>query len=115
MFNWYTKLNAFLSPSIGWDSIGNLTNKPSASAVDIAAELAKLNPTLIKNTPRATAYKINPYTAQQLAQVNQQQGLLSAQNPQYQQYLAKMAGYGAGAGKTAPAATAPTTQGNSNG
>lgn len=113
IFNWYTKLNAFLSPSIVVNGVEMFTgnNQKPASAADIAAELARINPTLIKSTPRTTAYKPNPFTAQQLAQFQPQQGLLSAQNPIYQQYLAKMAGYGAGAGKTAPS----QSQGANNG
>lgn len=104
--NWYTKLNAFLSPSITLqEAIANQGNgtgiRPVATPVSN-----------ITSAPRSTAYKPNPYTMQQLAQFQPQQGLLSAQNPIYQQYLAKMAGYGAGAGKTAPS---QTTQGANNG
>lgn len=99
-------------PTANYYSRKNQNVAPSAA--NIAAELAKVNPALIKGAPRTTAYKINPYTQAQLGQFAQQQSLLGAQNPQYQQYLAKMAGYGAGAGKTAPAVTAPA-QGNSNG
>lgn len=91
----------------------NTNSSSSPTAAQIAAELAKINPTIAKWTPRTTAYKANPYTAQQLAQFNApQQGLLSAQSPQYQQYLAKMAGYGAGAGKTQPAATPNSGENN---
>lgn len=90
------------------------TSAGSASAASIAAELAKINPTLIKQAPRSTAFTPNPVTARQLAQFQPQQGLLSAQNPIYQQYLQKMAGYGAGAGKTAPAQSAQS-QGANNG
>jgi hypothetical protein len=121
MFNWYQKLSAFLSPSIVSNAAPSYfsgafgSTQQQASAADIAAELAKINPTLIKGTPRSTGYKVNPFTQQQLAQFAPQQGLLSAQNPIYQQYLNKMAGYGAGAGKTSPAISAPTTQGNNNG
>jgi hypothetical protein len=81
----------------------------SASAASIAAELAKINPTLISQGARSTAYTPNAFTSRQLAQFQPQQGLLSAQNPIYQQYLAKMGQYGAGAGKTAPSQPA---QGN---
>jgi hypothetical protein len=94
----------FIDPRTGSVGLGYRPSTGStASAANIAAELAKLNPTLIKGTPRSTAYTPNPFTMQQLAQFQPQQGLLSAQNPIYQQYLAKMGQYGAGAGKTAPA------------
>ena len=86
------------------------SNQTPATAAQIAAEMAKINPTLIKSAPRSTAYNPNPFTMQQLAQFQPQQGLLSAQNPIYQQYLQKMGQYGAGAGKTAPAQS--QSQGN---
>lgn len=104
--NWYTKLNAFFSPSITLaEALANQGNGIGISPV--AAP-----PSPITGAPRSTAYKPNPFTMAQLAQFQPQQGLLSAQNPIYQQYLAKMAGYGAGAGKTAPS---QTTQGANNG
>jgi hypothetical protein len=107
---WHLALMAYLSPSIdsalpyGFaQALANSNNVGgTASAAAIAAELAKINPSLIKSAPRSTAYTPNPYTARQLAQFQPQQGLLSAQNPIYQQYLTKMGQYGAGAGKTAP-------------
>lgn len=97
-------------PVFGY-AASNRTSTKSPTAAQIAAELARINPTLVSAAPRSTSYQANPFTARQLSQLSQQNGLLSAQNPQYQQYLAKMAGYGAGAGKTAPTVTAPT-QGN---
>ena len=100
----------YLHPVLGWSQTPYNSNS-TASAADIAAELAKINPTLIKQSPRSTSFTPNPVTARQLAQFQPQQGLLSAQNPIYQQYLAKMAGYGAGAGKTAPS----QSQGANNG
>lgn len=104
MFNWYEKLIYFLSPSI-ISGVGGMINTFQSDMTRPRANKKAPIPVNPAGTPRTTAYKINPYTALQLAQFNApQQGLLSAQNPQYQQYLAKMAGYGAGAGKTQPAA-----------
>jgi hypothetical protein len=101
----------FFDPRTGSVGLGYSPNTgTSASAANIAKELAKINPTLIKSAPRSTAYNPNPFTMQQLAQFQPQQGLLSAQNPIYQQYLQKMGQYGAGAGKTAPAQS--QSQGN---
>jgi hypothetical protein len=101
-----------IDPRTGSVGLGYRPNIGStASAADIAAELAKINPSLVRQTPRSTAFTPNPITARQLAQFQPQQGLLSAQNPIYQQYLAKMGQYGAGAGKTAPAQSQPS-QGN---
>lgn len=114
MFNWHKKLMDFLSPSITIGSIGAISAFPAYMTKQGQGTATAMPPTVPTGTPRSTAYQINPYTANQLAQFAQQQGLLSEQNPQYQQYLAKMAGYGAGAGKTAPTVTAPT-QGNNNG
>jgi hypothetical protein len=88
----------------------NVANKNQANS-PIVKQPA---PTVPTGAPRSTAYKINPFTQAQLAQFSPQQGLLNPENKMYQQYLAKMAGYGAGAGKTTPAVSTPTTQGASN-
>ena len=110
IFNWHIKLNALFCLSVSQFFNNNNINSKQPTAAQIAAEMAKINPTLIKSAPRSTAYNPNPSTMQQLAQFQPQQGFLSAQNPIYQQYLAKMGQYGAGAGKTAPSQS--QSQGN---
>jgi len=107
MFNWYMKIMTWLSPSVepyqirgGGFNYGGFNNNQPVSAAQIAAELAKINPTLIKGAPLSTAYTPNPYTQNQLAQFNQPQGVQG--NPFYQQYLNKMNGMGAGTGKNMP-------------
>lgn len=108
--NWFTRLNAFLCPSI---FLGNgasygegLTGGGGASAAQIAKELQLLNAV---NMPQVTlnkpVYTPNQYTSAQLSQFNQPQGMQG--NPYYQQYLNKMNGMGAGAGKNMPS-IAPT-------
>ena len=110
--NWFTRLNAFLCPSIlpqymgvygvgGGGSIGS-----GATAAQIAKELQALNAV---NMPQVTlnkpVYTPNQYTSAQLSQFNQPQGMQG--NPFYQQYLNKMNGMGAGTGKNMPS-IAPT-------
>lgn len=106
--NWFTRLNAFFCPSI---VIGNgisygepLARGGGASAAQIAQELQRLNAV---NMPQVTlnrpVYTPNQYTSAQLTQFNQPQGMQG--NPYYQQYLNKMSGMGAGAGKNMPSVT----------
>lgn len=111
MFNWYKKLYAYLKPSIVPLGVGNplfLTGQQSRqqTTAELIAELKKqglLQP--ITPAPRSTDYTPNPYTQRQLAQFSTPQASSVQQSPYYQQYLDKMAGYGAGAGKTAPSIT----------
>ncbi len=105
--NWFTRLNAFFCPSV----FGSYYDKNSynqgiiggggASAAQIAKELQRLNAV---NMPQVTlnrpVYTPNQYTSAQLTQFNQPQGMQG--NPYYQQYLNKMSGMGAGAGKNGP-------------
>ena len=103
--NWFTRLNAFFSPAIVYDPTANYFtrqgNNQSASAAQIAKELQLLNAV---NMPQVTlnkpVYTPNQYTSAQLSQFNQPQGMQG--NPYYQQYLNKMGGMGAGAGKNMP-------------
>lgn len=100
MFNWYTKLNAWLSPSVMFNQYGypvtdNYNVTPQATAAEIAAEIARLNPTYFTPTPSKTPYTPNAYTANQLSQFNQP----VQANPFYNAYLNKMGGH---AGKTSP-------------
>ena len=112
--NWFTRLNAFLCPSIliingraypDADE-GGASYTGGASAAQIAKELQALNAV---NMPQVTlnkpVYTPNQYTSAQLSQFNQPQGMQG--NPYYQQYLNKMGGMGAGAGKNMPS-IAPT-------
>lgn len=111
MFNWYKKLMEYLSPSISQYVVGSLPflagqNPQQNSTAKLIAELKKqglLQP--IVPAPRSTDYTQNPYTQMQLSQFSTPQASSVQQSPYYQQYLNKMAGYGAGAGKTAPAIT----------
>lgn len=111
MFNWYKKLMEYLSPSINQYGVGAMQfitgQKPQQnSTAQLIEELKKqglLQP--IVPAPRTTNYTPNPYTQKQLAQFVAPQAANVQQSPYYQQYLNKMAGYGAGAGKTAPAVT----------
>jgi hypothetical protein len=107
--NWFTRLNAFLCPSIaGPEAYGDNMRYGGggASAAQIAKELQLLNAV---NMPQVTlnkpVYTPNQYASAQLSQFNQPQGMQG--NPYYQQYLNKMNGMGAGAGKNMPS-IAPT-------
>lgn len=108
--NWYARLNAFFCLSIVSGDYGiygeGLTGGGGASAAQIAKELQRLNAV---NMPQVTlnrpVYTPNQYTSAQLSQFNQPQGMQG--NPYYQQYLNKMSGMGAGAGKNMPS-IAPT-------
>lgn len=108
--NWYARLNAFFCLSIISGDYGiygeGLTGGGGASAAQIAKELQLLNAV---NMPQVTlnkpVYTPNQYTSAQLSQFNQPQGMQG--NPYYQQYLNKMNGMGAGAGKNMPS-IAPT-------
>lgn len=108
--NWYARLNAFFCLSIVSGDYGiygkGLTGGGGASAAQIAKELQLLNAV---NMPQVTlnkpVYTPNQYTSAQLSQFNQPQGMQG--NPYYQQYLNKMNGMGAGAGKNMPS-IAPT-------
>jgi hypothetical protein len=102
--NWFTRLNAFLCPSIaGPEAYGDNMRYGGggASAAQIAKELQRLNAV---NMPQVTlnrpVYTPNQYTSAQLTQFNQPQGMQG--NPYYQQYLNKMSGMGAGTGKNMP-------------
>ncbi len=105
--NWVRKLNAYLIPSViaNGVEIGGVGYK-QATAAQIAKELQALNAV---NMPQVTlnkpVYTPNQYTSAQLSQFNQPQGMQG--NPYYQQYLNKMNGMGAGAGKNMPS-IAPT-------
>jgi len=112
-FNWYLKIINFLSPGIESWQLGsngrfnyNGFGNGGASAAQIAKELQALNAV---NMPQVTlnkpVYTPNQYTSAQLSQFNQPQGMQG--NPYYQQYLNKMNGMGAGAGKNMPS-IAPT-------
>jgi len=126
MFNWYKKLNAFLSPSIYSEAAPTFFSSSGASApasaAQIAAELAKINPTLTGATkPTPINYKPNPFTIGQLNQFSQARGLMQS-NPYAQQYLNKMNAYGAGQGNFIPSypslsgkSGVPTTEGSNNG
>lgn len=112
--NWYARLNAFFCLSIisgnnsgflSYGPYGPYGQNPQPTAAQIAAEIAKINPTLISSAPTPITYTPNQYTQGQLAQFNQPQGMQSS--PYYQQYLNKMSGMGAGAGKNMPS-IAPT-------
>lgn len=75
---------------------GNYSNSYGAqpTAAEIAAELAKINPTLVTTPAPNTSYVKNPFTEMQLNGQQQRVASLGWQNPNYRQYLAKISGYG---------------------